>query len=154
MLEHQQSHTDNYRFRCSSCNKGFTRQSYYRDHKCLAAGDRTEAAGQTAEEDEVVGVLMAEEDGEEHCRRGRFTRKVKESVTGDDREDESSKRTHREEEEQEEGRRTDEGCQAAMSINTIEGQTDRKEVDEMGPGFEALEQIETNNQNCLQPPCS
>uniref|UniRef100_A0A3Q3XC08 C2H2-type domain-containing protein n=1 Tax=Mola mola TaxID=94237 RepID=A0A3Q3XC08_MOLML len=53
MLEHQQSHTDNYRFRCSSCNKGFTRQSYYRDHKCLAAGDRTAAAGQTAEEDEV-----------------------------------------------------------------------------------------------------
>lgn len=100
---------------------------------------------------------MAEEDGEEHRRRGRFMRKVKESGTGDNREDESSKRTHREEEEEEqqdEGRRTDEGCQAAISINTIEGQTDRKEVDEIGPGFEALEQIETNNQNCLQPPCS
>uniref|UniRef100_A0A8C8DGB2 C2H2-type domain-containing protein n=1 Tax=Oncorhynchus tshawytscha TaxID=74940 RepID=A0A8C8DGB2_ONCTS len=37
MLEHQRSHTDNYRFRCATCNKGFTRQKYYRDHKCPVA---------------------------------------------------------------------------------------------------------------------
>lgn len=60
MLEHQQSHTDNYRFRCSVCNKGFTRQSYFRDHKCPAAGNGAVAAGET-EEDELAGLSMAEE---------------------------------------------------------------------------------------------
>lgn len=165
MLEHQQSHTDNYRFRCSTCNKGFTRQSYYRDHKCPAAGDGTGTAEETAEAaaDEVRGVPMAEEEeeGEADGTRGRFARKVKKSGTkGDDSEKNDSSNgtpdqveTHREEEERER-RRTDEGCQAAMSITVIEGQMDREEeADRMEHGCKALEQIQGNDQNCLQPPC-
>lgn len=42
MLEHQRSHTNNYRFRCATCKKGFTRQKYYRDHKCPMAGAAVE----------------------------------------------------------------------------------------------------------------
>lgn len=44
MLEHQRSHTDNYRFRCATCNKGFTRQKYYRDHKCPVAAAEKDGA--------------------------------------------------------------------------------------------------------------
>lgn len=167
MLEHQQSHTDNYRFRCSTCNKGFTRQSYYRDHKCPAAGNGTGADGGTgeAEGDEVVGAPMAEEkDGEDDGRRRRFARKAKRTGAGGDdgEKDDSSNgsqeevETHEEEEDEEEGEggRTDEGCQAAMSITTIEGQTERDEEDNgMEHGGEALEQIQSNEQNCLQQPC-
>ncbi|GLD45697.1 zinc finger protein 341 isoform X1 [Lates japonicus] len=170
MLEHQQSHTDNYRFRCSTCNKGFTRQSYYRDHKCPAAGNGTgtEGGAGEAEGDEVVGVSMVEEkDGEDDGRRGRFTREATRPGTGrdDGEEDERLKGSHeqvdrhREEEgmeEEGEQRRTDEGCRAAMSITTIEGQTGREEEeddDEVEHGSRALEQIQSNDQNCLQQPC-
>lgn len=170
MLEHQQSHTDNYRFRCSTCNKGFTRQSYYRDHKCPAAGNGTGTEGGTgeAEGDEVVGAPLAEEkDGEDDGRRRRFARKATRPGTGGDNgeKDNSSNssqeqvETHGEEEEEEEedegeSRRTDEGCQAAMSISTIEGQMERQEEDDgMEHGGQALEQIQSNDQNCLQQPC-
>lgn len=105
---------------------------------------------------------MAEEkDGEDEGRRGRLARKVKRSGADRDarEENESSEstqeqlETHREEEE-EEGRRTDEGCQATMSITTIEGQTDRdEEADGMEHSCKAMEQIQGNDRNCLQPPC-
>uniref|UniRef100_UPI0037E78C8E zinc finger protein 341 isoform X2 n=1 Tax=Semicossyphus pulcher TaxID=241346 RepID=UPI0037E78C8E len=178
MLEHQQSHTDNYRFRCSTCNKGFTRQSYFRDHKCPAAGNGTGAEGGTEEEedeeeegegDEVVGVPTEDEkEGEEEGRRSRLMRKAKRTVTGgDDGEEDGLKGRQEqmetlgeeelgeEEEEEEEGveGRTDEGCQAAMSITTIEGQAEREEDDAMEHGEESLEQIQSNDQNCLQQPC-
>ncbi|CAJ1055295.1 zinc finger protein 341 [Xyrichtys novacula] len=179
MLEHQQSHTDNYRFRCSTCNKGFTRQSYYRDHKCPAAGNRTGAEGGGTEEeeeeeeegDEVERVVTEEEkDGEEDQRR--LMRKAKRSESeGDDEEEDSSKdsqeqETHEEEEDDEEEEeeeeevegRTDEVCQAAVSITTAEEQTEREEQEEeegdgMKTGEGALEQIQSNDQNCLQQPC-
>lgn len=169
MLEHQQSHTDNYRFRCSTCNKGFTRQSYYRDHKCPAAGNRTGTEGRRgeAEGDNGVGVLLAEEkDGEDDGRRSRFMRQVKRPGTGGgDREEDNSSNcsheqveTHEEEEEEEEGeeRRTDEGSQVAMSVATVEGQVEREDEEEDGGvehGSEALEQIQNYDQNCLQQPC-
>lgn len=167
MLEHQQSHTDNYRFRCSTCNKGFTRQSYYRDHKCPAAGNRTGTEGGTgeAEGDKGRGVLMAEEkDREDGWGRRRLMRKVKRAGTGrDDREEDDSSNcsheqvdTHEEEEEEEGGEeRTDEGSQAAMSIAS-EGQAEREDEEEdggVGHGSEALEQIQSHDQNCLQQPC-
>uniref|UniRef100_A0A3P8SB71 Zinc finger protein 341 n=1 Tax=Amphiprion percula TaxID=161767 RepID=A0A3P8SB71_AMPPE len=167
MLEHQQSHTDNYRFRCSICNKGFTRQSYYRDHKCPAAGDGTGTEQRTGETEgnEVTGVLRAEEkDGEDDGRRSRFMRKAKRArIGGDNGEGDDSSNgsqqqveTHEEEEEEEEeGRETDEGCQAALSITTIEEQMEREEEedDRVEHGNEALEQIRSNDQNCLQQPC-
>lgn len=34
MVEHQRSHTGNYKYRCPTCSKGFTRQKYMKDHKC------------------------------------------------------------------------------------------------------------------------
>ncbi|XP_040901794.1 zinc finger protein 341 isoform X2 [Toxotes jaculatrix] len=174
MLEHQQSHTDNYRFRCSSCNKGFTRQSYYRDHKCPAAGNGTGTEGgvEEAEGDEVVGVPMVEEkEGEDDGGRSRITREAKRPGTDDGEEDECLKGSHaqgeghEEEGMDEEGeQRTDESCQAAMSITTIEGQTEREdeeeedeEDDDGDDGVEhvgeALEQIQSTDQNCLQQPC-
>ncbi|XP_060913607.1 zinc finger protein 341 isoform X1 [Labrus mixtus] len=166
MLEHQQSHTDNYRFRCSTCNKGFTRQSYYRDHKCPAAGNGTGAEGGTeeGEEDEGEGVpTSGEKDEEEDGRRSRFMRKAKrtESEEGDGEEDGLKEQmdTHRgeeeeedeedDEEEEEEGG-NDEGCQAAMSITHTEGQTERGEEDD---GMEQSQQIQSNDQNCLQQSC-
>ena len=83
---------------------------------------------------------------------------------GDGEEDDCSKgnleqvETHGEQEEEgeEERRRTDEGCQAAMSITTTEEQTQREEEQEddgVENGSEALEQIQSNDQNCLQQPC-
>ncbi len=166
MLEHQQSHTDNYRFRCSTCNKGFTRQSYYRDHKCPAVVNGTGTKGGTGETegDEVAGVSMAEEnDEEDDGRRSRFMRRAKRPGIGGDREkDDSSKgsqeqvEAHRVEEvvEEEGEGRTDEGCQAAISITTLEGHTEREEEDDgMKHGGEALEHIQSNDQNCLQQPC-
>ncbi|XP_038579477.1 zinc finger protein 341 [Micropterus salmoides] len=164
MLEHQQSHTDNYRFRCSTCNKGFTRQSYYRDHKCPAAVNRTGTEGGTgeAEGDEVVGVTMAEEkDAEDEERRSRFTRKGNRLGTGGDdgEKDDSAKgsreqvETHGGEEEEDEGNGTDKGFHAIMSITTTEGQTEREEEEGVEHGGEALEQIQSNDQNCLQHPC-
>nr|XP_046253044.1 zinc finger protein 341 isoform X2 [Scatophagus argus] len=176
MLEHQQSHTDNYRFRCSTCNKGFTRQSYYRDHKCPAAGNGTGTEGGTgeAEGEEVGRGPMAEgKDGEDDGRRSRFANKGKRTRTGgDEREkDESSKGSREqvetnEEEEEEEGeeeeeeeeeaaeRRSDEGCRAALTISTMEGQAEGEEEDDgMERGGETLEQIQGTDQNCLQQPC-
>lgn len=135
MVEHQQSHTDNYRFRCSACNKGFTRQSYYRDHKCPTIGDGTGAAGQTGEveedeeeEEEAMGALSREEkDGEEDgsiravtgLGEGGGKDGTATSISGQvglhaDVEDER-------EEAAEDGRRTDEGRQAALSIARPEG---------------------------------
>ncbi len=109
---------------------------------------------------------MAEEkDGEDDGRRSRFARKVKRPRTErDDGEEEDSSQeqveTLREEEEEEEdeeeeeGKRADEGCQAALSITSIEGQTEREEEEDgMEHGGEALEQIQNNDQNCLQQPC-
>lgn len=34
MVEHQRSHTGNYKYRCPTCSKGFTRHKYMKDHKC------------------------------------------------------------------------------------------------------------------------
>lgn len=133
MVEHQQSHTDNYRFRCSTCNKGFTRQSYYRDHKCPTVGDGTGAAGQTdeVEEDEAIGAPTGEEkDGEDDGTRSGLVRTA-EGLGTDGEKDETATSIsgqvglHRDvEDEQEEAEdgRTDEGCQAALSIARAEGQ--------------------------------
>ncbi|XP_031724771.1 zinc finger E-box-binding homeobox 1-like [Anarrhichthys ocellatus] len=173
MLEHQQSHTDNYRFRCSTCNKGFTRQSYYRDHKCPAAGNGTGSEGGTgeAERDKLVGAAE-EKDGEDDGRRSRFLRRENMSGGADGENDHSSKgsqeqETHEEEEEEEEeeedeeGRRADEGCQAAMTITSIEGQEEEEDEDEdeeedddgMEHGVMVLDHIQSNDQNCLQQQC-
>ncbi|XP_026223069.1 zinc finger protein 341 isoform X2 [Anabas testudineus] len=173
MLEHQQSHTDNYRFRCSTCNKGFTRQSYYRDHKCPAAGNGMGSEGGPGETegDNAVGVLLLaeEKNGDDDGRRHRFMRKVKRIGTrGDEREEDNSSNcsneqveTHEEEEEEEEEEgeetRTDEGPQAAMCVPSDERQTEREDEDEedgeIEHDSEALEQIQKNDQNCLQQPC-
>ncbi|XP_063320111.1 zinc finger protein 341 isoform X2 [Pelmatolapia mariae] len=160
MLEHQQSHTDNYRFRCSTCNKGFTRQSYYRDHKCPAAGNELGAEmgmGET-EGDEVEEV--EEKDGEDEQRRNGFTRKAKRTETGGDDGEEGDGingirqqvETHGEAGEE---RRNDEGCQAALSISTIERQTKGEEEEDDGVNRDGggLEQISSDDQNCLQQPC-
>lgn len=137
MVEHQQSHTDNYRFRCSTCNKGFTRQSYYRDHKCPTGGDGTGAAGQTgeAEEDEDIGAPAREEkDGEDDGPRRGSIRTVNGLGTdGEDREKDGTTTSisgheglhgdvQDEQEQEAEDGRTDEGCQAALSIGRAEGQ--------------------------------
>ena len=93
MVEHQQSHTDNYRFRCSACNKGFTRHNYYRDHKCPAAGtgaDGGEKRGSRKRlrggphSDESTDVNQDEEDEEddeeEHGRERRRGEREKRRV--------------------------------------------------------------------------
>ncbi|KAG7520592.1 zinc finger protein 341 isoform X1 [Solea senegalensis] len=163
MLEHQQSHTDNYRFRCSTCNKGFTRQSYYRDHKCPASGNGTGTEGGAGEAE--GGQMTEEDDGEDDGRCGRYTAEAKRpgTVGEDGHEDEMGRTDHLErheeeevEEEEREQRRSDEGCQAAMSISTREEQTEREEEEEddgLDHGCEAMEQIQSNGQNCLQQPC-
>ena len=161
MLEHQQSHTDNYRFRCSTCNKGFTRQSYYRDHKCPAAGNETGAEGGTeeAEGDEDAGEPVAEEkDGEDDGRGSRITRKSKRARTGgDDTEEEDCSEdsqhrvdTRREEEGVE--RRSDEGCRAAI-VNAEEQMEREEDHDGVDNGGDALAQIQSNDQIGLQQPC-
>lgn len=137
MVEHQQSHTDNYRFRCSTCNKGFTRQSYYRDHKCPTVGDGTGAAGQTdeVEEDEAIGAPTREEkDGEDDGTRSGLVRTAEGLGTdGEDGEKDETATSisgqvglhgdvEDEQEEEAEDGRTDEGCQAALSIARAEGQ--------------------------------
>lgn len=136
MVEHQQSHTDNYRFRCSTCNKGFSRQSYYRDHKCPSVGDRTGAAGQSGEveeeEDEDVITLTGEEkNGEDDGTRRGLTRTVKRmGCNGKDGEKNKTARDisdqmellRDKQVEEGEDRRTDEGRQAALSIARAEGQ--------------------------------
>lgn len=72
----------------------------------------------------------------------------------EEEEEEEDEDEEEEEEEEGQGRRVDEGCQAAMSITSIEGQTERGEEDDrMEHGGEALEQIQSNDQNCLQQPC-
>lgn len=134
MLEHQQSHTDNYRFRCSVCNKGFTRQSYFRDHKCPAAGNGAVAAGET-EEDELAGLSMAEEadgqgDGEKEGLDG--SREVQlqlEAAAAEEGEPNNS-------------------CAAAIII--IERQMDREEEEEerLDEGGEVL--ARRNDQTSLQ----
>ncbi|XP_068189192.1 zinc finger protein 341 isoform X2 [Antennarius striatus] len=178
MLEHQQSHTDNYRFRCSSCNKGFTRQSYYRDHKCSSAGNGVGTEEGTAdaegdEGDEVEGAAIVEQNhGGDKERRSRFIRNVKTpGPGGEDRQegnnmDNSQKLMHTNGEEEEEDEdndddegdeeedgRTDEGCQPALSIAAIGGQTEGAEGDRMEHGGETVEQIQASEPNCLQPPC-
>lgn len=157
MLEHQQSHTDNYRFRCTTCNKGFTRQSYYRDHKCPAAGNgmRIEAGTGEMEGDEGMGVLMSEEkDGEEGGGRRRLLRKAKKPGYGrDDREEaERSNCSHAQVDTHEEDgeERTDEESQDAMAVNPIGGQAEREGAE--GGGI-AMDKIQNNNPNCLQQPC-
>lgn len=133
MVEHQQSHTDDYRFRCSICNKGFSRQSYYRDHKCPTVGDRTGAAGQTGEveeeEDEDVLTLTGKgKNGEDDGTRRGLKRTVKrlgcngeKNETAGDISDQMG--LHRDKQEEEgEDQRTDEGRQAALSIAIAEGQ--------------------------------
>lgn len=115
MLEHQQSHTDNYRFRCSTCNKGFTRQSYYRDHRCPAAGNGAEAKGAMGE---AEGETTAEEQEEEHDRRSGSNRPQT------DEEDDCSQRVQHQQQDEEEEEATDEGCQA---ITAIKGQIEREE---------------------------
>lgn len=136
MVEHQQSHTDNYRFRCSTCNKGFTRQSYYRDHKCPTVGDGTGATGLTGEveENEVIGAPTREDkDGEDDGARSGLIRTVKGLGTdGEDREKDKSMTSisgqvglHRNVAEEQEGAEdgsTDEGCQATLSITRAEEQ--------------------------------
>lgn len=125
MVEHQQSHTDNYRFRCPTCNKGFTRQSYYRDHKCPTVADGTGDAGQPggAQEDEVVGApSREEEDGKDDGRSG-FTRTAG-GLGTDGEEDQTtgiSGRVGPHGDEEDEDGRADEGCRAALSIARAEG---------------------------------
>ncbi|XP_071767250.2 zinc finger protein 341 [Centroberyx gerrardi] len=177
MLEHQQSHTDNYRFRCSACNKGFTRQSYYRDHKCPAAGTGAGTGGLGtggtggAEGEEIGGGPMAEEkDGEEgERRRRRLARKVQSLRTEEDdgskgsedqeaeldreEEEEEEEEDDEEEEEEGEGRRTDEDPQAAMSDGRAKrGEEEEDEGAEEGAG-DTLEQIQSDDPNCLRQPC-
>lgn len=133
MVEHQQSHTDNYRFRCSTCNKGFTRQSYYRDHKCPTVQDGTGAAEQTgeAEEDEVIGAPTREEkDGEDDGTRSGLIRTVKGLGTDGEKGETATSisgqvglhRDGEDEQEEAEDGSTDEGCRAALSIARAEGQ--------------------------------
>ncbi|XP_039869563.1 zinc finger protein 341 isoform X2 [Simochromis diagramma] len=160
MLEHQQSHTDNYRFRCSTCNKGFTRQSYYRDHKCPAAGNELGAEMGTGETEGDEVEEAEEKDGEDEQRRNGFTRKAKRTETGGDDGAEGNGingirqqvETHGEAGEE---RRNDEGCQAVLSISTIERQTkgEEEEDDGVNHGGGGLEQISSDDQNCLQQPC-
>lgn len=159
MLEHHQSHTDNYRFRCSICNKGFTRQSYFRDHKCPSAGNGTGTKGATgnAEAEEGEEAQMLENDVEDNERRITFTRNVESpGSAGDDREDDDNSNDSRKlmqtsgEEGEEE--RTDRSCQASLSITATRGQTDRAE-DRMEHGGEVLEQRQGDDANCLRPPC-
>lgn len=131
MVEHQQSHTDNYRFRCPTCNKGFTRQSYYRDHKCPTVADGTGDAGQTGEveEDEVIGAPTREEkDGNDDGKSSGFMRTVKGLGTDGEKDQTTTSISSRvglhrdiEDEEEAEDGRTDEGCQAALSIDRAEG---------------------------------
>ncbi|KAJ6661103.1 hypothetical protein lerEdw1_016904 [Lerista edwardsae] len=40
MVEHQRSHTGNYKYRCPTCSKGFTRQKYMKDHKCRLSSSK------------------------------------------------------------------------------------------------------------------
>lgn len=133
MVEHQQSHTDNYRFRCSTCNKGFTRQSYYRDHKCPTVMDGTGDAGQTGEveEDEVLGAPTREEkDGEDDGTSTGLMRTVNGLGTIGEKDETTTsissqvglRRGVEDEEEEAEDGRTDEGCQAVLSIARADGQ--------------------------------
>lgn len=144
MLEHQQSHTDNYRFRCSTCNKGFTRQSYYRDHKCPAAGNGTEAKGGAGEEegDEAAGEPTAEEQEGEHDRRRTSQRP---QTAADDAEE----GRQQDEEEEEEG--TDEGCHTAIA--TIKGQIDEEEEHGREDDDGEVLQIQSKDRNSLQQSC-
>ncbi|CAN9515837.1 unnamed protein product [Ophioblennius macclurei] len=156
MMEHQQSHTDNYRFRCSACNKGFTRQSYYRDHKCPAVangtgggteGEEDEEEEEDEDDDEEDDDEEEEDEDREHKeRRQRLNRKAKRSRTpGEDKGSTGNQEQEEaQEEEDEEERRSDEGCQAAMSI-TMEGPMDREE-DEDQP-------VQSGEQSCLQQTC-
>lgn len=115
------------------------------------------------EGDEVGSAHVAEEkDGEDEERRNGFTRNAKRTETGGDDGEESDGingsrhqvETHGEAGEGEE-RRNDEGCQAALSISTIERQTEgeEEEDDEVNHGGGGLEQISSDDQNCLQQPC-
>lgn len=146
MLEHQQSHTDNYRFRCSACNKGFTRHSYYRDHRCPAAANGTQAKGGAgeAEGDGAAGETAAEEQEEEHDRRRRS------NGLQTDGDDEEEGHCLQEVQQQGEEEGSDEGCQAA--ITAIEGQIEGEE-EHHGVGDddedETLVQIQSKDQNCL-----
>ncbi|XP_029995602.1 zinc finger protein 341 isoform X2 [Sphaeramia orbicularis] len=156
MLEHQQSHTDNYRFRCSSCNKGFTRQSYYRDHKCPAVdngqGPDGDADGDT--DDAVEEPASQEKDGDEDVRGNGFTRKLKTTGVGGHEDGSKGSEEQVETQEDDEGMRTDESCRAAMSITTEREEEEDEEEEEEDEGMEQrLEQIQNNDQNCLQQPC-
>lgn len=142
MLEHQQSHTDNYRFRCSICNKGFTRQSYYRDHKCPTVGDRT-GAEENEEADEAAGASAVEEqEGERNGRRSRFTRISKRLQTdGEEAEEEDGSDGDQETAETQPGdEKGTDGCHHA-AMATTEGQAERG-AEEHG-GMETSDELQT-----------
>lgn len=149
MLEHQQSHTDNYRFRCSSCNKGFTRQSYYRDHKCPTArsGQGTEDETGEAEEEEEVVSDSPEKNRQENGSGNLFTSSPRD---GEDSLNESEEQMDVRQEENRERSGDDENCQAALSIAVREEQ-ERDEGEEVDQSD--LEHIQRSEQNCLQQPC-
>lgn len=153
MLEHQQSHTDNYRFRCSSCNKGFTRQSYYRDHKCPAAGSG-QGTEDEAEEEEEVALDSQEKNGRENGSGNQFTRSARE---GEDCSNGSEEQMDARLENGDRGG-DDENCQAALSIVVREEQErdEDEEVDQSNQSLEHIqrsEHIRRSEQNCLQQPC-
>lgn len=101
-----------------------------------------------------------EKDGEDEQRRNGFTRKAKRTETGGDdgavgngiNGIRQQVETHGEAGEE---RRNDEGCQAVLSISTIERQTkgEEEEDDGVNHGGGGLEQISSDDQNCLQQPC-
>lgn len=102
-----------------------------------------------------------EKDGEDEQRRNGFTRKAKRTETGGDDGAErdgingirQQVETHGEAGEGEE-RRNDEGCQVVLSISTIERQTKGEEEEDDGVNHGGgLEQISSDDQNCLQQPC-
>lgn len=99
-----------------------------------------------------------EKDGEDEQRRNGFTRKAKRTGGDDGAEGngingiQQQVETHGEAGEE---RRNDEGCQAVLSISTIERQTkgEEEEDDGVNHGGGGLEQISSDDQNCLQQPC-
>uniref|UniRef100_A0A665X479 C2H2-type domain-containing protein n=1 Tax=Echeneis naucrates TaxID=173247 RepID=A0A665X479_ECHNA len=143
MLEHQQSHTDNYRFRCSTCNKGFTRHSYYRDHKCPTGG--IGAVTPETNGNHITPVpIRKEKDAEDDERTNSLTRESKspgsERVGGRERSNGSQEQEGRHKDEGEQS--MDEGCQAALSLSAMEGQT--------GRGQDAVERMEQDQQELEQ----
>ncbi|TRY98553.1 hypothetical protein DNTS_005265 [Danionella cerebrum] len=57
MLEHQRTHTDDYRFRCRVCTLGFKRRRELREHRCSGKGSAAEHAEEHGEK--APEVMMA-----------------------------------------------------------------------------------------------